>query len=65
MHGTRILLGCIENRLFGMFSDPNYASVVSILTMIFSVGVAGTVSASAVEKSSITECIGKIKMCEE
>ncbi len=39
MHGTRILLGCIENRLFGMFSDPNYASVVSILTMIFSVAI--------------------------
>lgn len=39
MHGTRILLGCIENRLFGMFSDPNYASVVSILTIIFSVAI--------------------------
>lgn len=39
MHGTRILLGCIENRLFGMFSDPNYASIVSILTVIFSVAI--------------------------
>ena len=39
MHGTRILLGCIENRLFGMFSDPNYASVVSILTIIFSIAI--------------------------
>lgn len=39
MHGTRILLGCIENRLFGMFSDPNYASIVSILTAIFSVAI--------------------------
>ena len=39
MHGTRILLGCIENRLFGMFSDPNYASIISILTVIFSVAI--------------------------
>ncbi len=39
MHGTRILLGCIENRLFGMFSDPNYASIVSILTIIFSIAI--------------------------
>lgn len=39
IHGTRILLGCIENRLFGIFSDPNYASVVSIISMIFSVAI--------------------------
>lgn len=39
IHGTRILLGCIENRLFGIFSDPNYASVISIITMIFSVAI--------------------------
>ncbi len=39
IHGTRILLGCIENRLFGVFSDPNYASVISIITMAFSVAV--------------------------
>lgn len=37
--GTRILVGCIENRLFGFFSDPNYASVISILTIIFSVAI--------------------------
>lgn len=37
--GTRILVGCIENRLFGLFSDPNYASIVSILTIIFSVAI--------------------------
>ncbi len=39
IHGTRILLGCIENRLFGVFSDPNYASVVSILTIVFSIAI--------------------------
>ena len=37
--GTRILIGCIENRLFGFFSDPNYASIISILTIIFSVAI--------------------------
>lgn len=37
--GTRILVGCIENRLFGFFSDPNYASIISILTIIFSVAI--------------------------
>ncbi len=41
MHGTRILFGCIENRLFGTFTDPNYASVVSILTIIFSFAILG------------------------
>ena len=40
-------------------------ALVLCMTMIFSVGVAGTVSASAVEKSSITECIGKIKTVGE
>lgn len=39
MHGTRIIVGCIENRLFGLFSDPNYASVISIITMVFSVAI--------------------------
>lgn len=32
-----VRMGVIENRLFGIYNDPNYASVTSLIMMIFSV----------------------------
>lgn len=33
--GRYIRMGVVENRLFGVFTDPNYASVISVVVLIF------------------------------